>query len=213
MKFPLWRWAIGLVVGVAAASAQVVTYYVTGMVDDIHFGKGEDASLFGVRDTPHVFQAALTFDLTAHPQLSFVPAGGLLDDRTATHDFYFFPLETLTAATVTLGTQTWTAADLETDWVGATEFGVLADTALTTVPTYLLMSFRAGNGNRVVFGGLGYGTTVAMEGRLWMSDEAKSTDGNGSFTVSAVPEPSTYAVILGVCALIGVGSWRRWMRT
>lgn len=209
MKFFLLRWVVVLAVGVASLSAQVVTYYVTGTVDDILLGKGEDVSLFGVRTAPAVLHAALTFDLTAHPHVGFVPTGGTLDGRVAARDFYVFPMATLVAATVTFGTQTWTVADLEVDAVGATEFGLLADTALTTVPSHLVLSFRDASNNVLVLGGLNYDSTVDFNNRLSLTAGAVLADGSGTLAVSAVPEPATYAAMLGVCALIGVGICRR----
>ncbi len=205
--FSLSWWAL-LAMGVVGLQAQVVTYQLSG---EIEFGdkKGaEPVVLFGATESPLSFTATLTFDLTAHPAVLVVPTAGTFNGYEALNPFYVFSAESVSAASVTVGAQSWGLGDLQViDWLEATG-SILADTNLVTPPTLLFARFIDGNGNRIDLGGTAAGFGIELINSVFADDAGEGTFGDGSLTVSAVPEPSTYAVLAGMAALVGV-VWRR----
>lgn len=212
MKFLFLRWWVLLVAGVVGLPAQVVTYEFSG---EIGFGpdKGEEGGeafvLFGATESPVSFSATLTFDLTAHPAVLAVPTGGTFNGYEALHPFYVFSASSIVAVSVTVRSQSWGVGDLQVfDWPEATG-SILADTNLVTPPTLLFVRFIDGNGHRFDLGGTGAGLGIEMFNSARAEDNDTGVLAVGNYSVSAVPEPSTYAAIAGACALAGVALWRR----
>lgn len=203
MKFLFLRWWVLLVAGVVGLPAQVVTYQFSG---EVNFGsdKGEEpVTLFGSTESPLSFSATLTFDLTSNPAVLVVPTGGTFNGSEALNPFYVFSLASVSAAAVTVGTQTWGAGDIQViDWAEATG-SILSDTNLVTPPTLVFVRFIDGNGNRFDLGGTSGGGGVQLVNELFPVDGETGASGGGSFSISAVPEPSTYALLAGAGALVG----------
>lgn len=198
-----------LLLGGTAATAQVVSYRIQGTFDEIDLGKLEDASLFGITASPATFTATLTFNLTAHPRALLIPTGGSFDGSVAAYPFHLFPAASLVSASVSFGTHSWTPSDLVVSTEGSTNYSIISDTDLTSAPTYLRLEFTDESGNRLAIGSASFGDDVILESDLVASDAAQNTAGTGNYTVSAVPEPSTYAAICGALALAGTLVRRR----
>lgn len=211
-RFRWWLALCGvawLVAGAGSLPAQVVTYQVTGSFDPRNLKGQESAELFGITEFPATFSATFTFDLTQHPQVLFVPAGEMFDGVEAAHPFYAFPVASLLSMSLTTGSKTWTSADVVGYGWNGTAAAIAADTDLKTPPSLLQIHFEDGTGNVFRIGGMASGATIEMFNEVFTADGSTVGQAGGSFTISAVPEPSTYAAIAGACALAGVAVARR----
>lgn len=197
------------------ARAQVLTYQISGT---LNAGSGP---VFGLESEAAPFTGTFTVDLSLNTSSTTVLTGGLLDGSVAENDFYGFSASTIVSMSLTTGTRTWTKAELTPAWES---LGVdfWATSNLTTLPQYVKFSFSGGEGSEGEHG-FSLGSVSVSDGNIRMDgwsvledgDTANSASGNyTSITaVSAVPEPSTYAAIVGAMALAGVAVWRRRGRT
>jgi autotransporter-associated beta strand protein len=124
----------------------------------------------------------------------------------------------LTGIATTIGVGASTAGRF-TGPSGALTFGGtlalnFSTSALTDGQTYTLFSFGSETGNFTSVGATGSITdTFNRSGNIWTNGDQSSwvlslDQSTGVLTVSAIPEPATYAAIFGVLALAGAG-WRR----
>ncbi len=197
-------------VAAIGARAQIFTYQLSGTLN------AESGPVFGM-ETETPFTGTFTVDLSLNTSSTTVLTGGILFDHVAENDFYGFSVSTIVSLSFTTGTRTWTKADLAS---AAESLGVdfWASSNLTTTPQYVKFSFFGGEGSEgehgfslgSVSGGDG---TIRMDGWSVLDDGDTDNSASGYYTsitaVSAVPEPSTYAAIVGALALMGGAAWRR----
>lgn len=206
------RWVLAVLAmlsAMVAAPAQVVTYRFDATLTDVSLGKQEGSNLFGITEGPFDFSATLTFDLTAHPAVRSWSIGQEFEGFSAAHPIYVFSAATVVAGTVTVGNHTWTLDEMrENTWDGTT-YAITANTNLATAPTLLRIEFEDADGNFIGLGAGTVGSSFELTTDATIRDSAGEADAYGYVTaVSAVPEPSTYAAIAGMAALVGV-AWRR----
>lgn len=195
------------------ASAQVETYRIDLNVDQLNYG-----SVFGVNSAPYTFSITFTFDLTAHPHLGIIPQESMGTTIT-TGNWYAFGVESITAISGSFGTKQLLTQDL--DWnpflsfeeeepENAPRYVFLADTDLTTTPTFVKFRFEFPDGSHFGFGRYdGDDSFIASLDATDINNDATAAGSGFSLVrLTAVPEPSTYAAIAGVCAL-GLAVWHR----
>lgn len=191
-----------LAVGAWPASAQTVTYQFSADLP-----AGFRTLLFGLGTTTPV-TLDLTFDLTASPV--HVTAGTPMESGfVAAYDLYGYQASALLSANVVIGTATFAAGDLvDLDYplVGFASFW--SDTPLgPTPPTAMAMKFRNSFGD-VYLGSTAGGAindvnSIFLDGRLQASDDDTGAlaISESPLVITAVPEPATYAAMIGLATL------------
>lgn len=200
----------------AGLSGQVVSYRVNFSVDETRHG-----TVFGL-SASDTFSVTFSFDLSATPQPISVPQDFLTDGATGT--WYLFAVESITEISGSFGTRPFTLQDLQT--ITLPEFPseeaelfptvFIADTDLTTTPSIVKFNYDFTDGSFFNLGSFpsdpddeGYYLYDAGWTAADLSlDSAASGHVTSIETVSAVPEPSTYAAIAGA-GVLGFAVWRR----
>ncbi|GEM_PF-3699964 len=211
---PFVRSAILACLITASLSAQVVTQRFNLVVDSLQYGP-----VFGVGAVPYSFSLDFTFDLTANPHVASF-AQDTFGGTVTTGTWYVFGAESITAITGSFGTRSFPLADLSAtsledgpDGEPGARYVFIADTDLTTAPSIVLFDFDFSDGSS-----FGLGRFNSNDGNVYVpgfrvADIDFDSIGRGSVSsiemVSVVPEPSTYAAIMGACALGLVASRRR----
>ena len=220
---PLFRWK-SLLRGAALAclmtaslSAQLVSYRVNFSVDQTQYG----STVFGL-GASDTFSVTFSFDLSATPQPISVPQDFLTDG--ATGSWYLFAVESITEISGSFGTRSFTLQDLQT--ITLPEFPneeaelfptvFIADTDLTTAPSIVKFNYDFIDGSFFNLGSFpsdpdneGYYLYDAGWTAADLSlDSAASGHVTSIETITAVPEPSTYAAIAGA-GVLGFAAWRR----
>lgn len=207
--FSPWRGlAMWLVLSVVGVQAQVFTYQISGTLDA---GRG---SVFGMDNESASFTGTFTVDLSLNTSTTTVLTGGMLFDNVAQNDFYGFSKSSIVSFSLTTGTRTWTEADID---FAADTLGVhfWASSDLTTAPQYVKFTLYGGTGiegeHEFSLGSVTVGSgQISIDGWSVLNDGDTDHSASGYYTsITAVPEPSVYALMAGVCALVGVAVRRR----
>lgn len=180
---------------------QTVTYTISGSFTTV------PGNTLGLVTAPTAFSGTMTINLAANTSSFHVAAGDTLDGQPAAHDFYGFSSSSIVSMSFTTGSITWTQADLD-PMRGEADF--LASTNLTTAPVYVGIAFKDGDDNSFSIGTYSVGLTQSsLDNALHAYDSGTGNDALGTYSVSAVPEPSTYAAIFGAMVLLGTMGWKR----
>ncbi|MDP1587111.1 MAG: hypothetical protein Q8M07_05180, partial [Prosthecobacter sp.] len=145
MKYHLLNLAFFLCAGYSNAAVVVLNF--TGVYDT------EGNTLFGETGNAVSFNYQITYDTSLNTNTDFVASGTPLGGGTTFHDWYAYSKSGITSASLTFGSQTWTANDL---LPVAIPNGFSADLWFDTdislaAPTRALLEFDNG-GNFLGFG-------------------------------------------------------------
>ncbi len=176
------KFDVSAVSGYAVASGQTLrgAGSVTGAVT-----AGSGATVAGGVDASTI--GTLTFSSTLDVTAATVSLK--LNSTTGTFD-------SLTSAGLTLGNATLSLTDLGSGtWTGVSSFTLLNNTAGSSVAGTFL--------------GLAQGATITVGSNTFTISYLGGTGNDVILTVSAVPEPATYAAIFGALALLGTAIYRR----
>ena len=201
----------------ASLSAQVVSYRVDLSLDSI----SHQPQTFGV-SAPYSFSLTFTFDLGANPQFISVPQDTLTVG--ATGNWYLFAPESVTAISGNFGTRSFSLEDMQpivlprmpTEESEGFQTLFRADTDLTTTPSVVAFNLDFADGssfNVGTFDADGHNEDYFLYDPTWSSaDLGNDSSASGHISsiqsLSAVPEPSTYAAMAGACVL-AFAAWRR----